>query len=66
MLMFEIGEILIHDIMYVATYVKVKCIGEVIWKLMAERGEGVWGQSPQKMFLLTTPFRLLENVENTL
>ena len=65
MLMFEIGKVLIHDIMYVATYVKVKCIGEVIWKLMVERGEGgLWAKPPENV-LLTTPFRLLENVENT-
>ena len=49
--MFEIGKILMHDIMYVATYVKVKCIGEVIWKLMAERGEGgLWAKPPENVF----------------
>ena len=51
MLMFEKGKLLIHDTVYVATYVKVKCIGEIIWKLMAKRGEGdLWANPPENVF----------------
>ena len=50
MLVLEIGKILIHAIMYLATSVKVKCIGEVILKLMAERGEaGLWAKPPENI-----------------
>ena len=61
----EIGEMLICNTMYVATYVKVKCIGKIIWKLVADTGEGVWGETPENV-LLATLFGLLENIGNTL
>ena len=48
--------------MYVATYVKMKCIREIIGKLIAEVGKG--GLGALENILLVTPLILLENVGN--
>ena len=54
--MLEIGKILTYNSMYVATYVKVKFIGQIIWKLMADIGKGgLRAKVPCHYFVNVTP-----------
>ena len=55
----EIGEMLVHNTMYVVTNIKMKCIGEIIWKRMVDIGKGGLGTLLSEKFLLASSFRLL-------